>query len=438
MNKRTYNSDEEFYRSPDVKQEYKEIMKVTDRVLDDFVDGKEWDYLNESTMNSKYMGQVAKRNKSWANSKMCIYPGCGKTSIRRSHTIQKSGSIDVISENNHVLTPMLIERPSKLEYIMKHIGVNEASTFPGFCIEHEKLFHRYEKNKKLMDAEDYRLQIYRTICREIVFNESELTSHIEFYNTYKKEVENVFIKELEKEYGKSISELGLESIKVEENNYKKHLYDNGVEKYNNTLQSLHKLHDACFNNDIFLISIKIPFQIPVAIAGISNVRFSDYIYTEDEDSTVVVNLLPLEGETDLIISSLFIYKDSLLTFVEYIKQTPLTLLNFIESFIINGSEHLFFKESVWEKLSEVMQRQMINDIFYSDWSFGKEYEYSILNDIRKQLIDEAEEVIQLTETSESFKKHIDMEKKKLRKEPDEKNKTIIDLLYEAVENQLNN
>jgi hypothetical protein len=113
---------------------------------------------------------------SWGNNNLCIYKGCKEQAIRASHTIQKSTSLSSIAENRHVLAPRFNYRQE--DYNLASIGVNEASTFPGFCTTHEQIFSKFEDKKILVDEQDFRLQIYRTICREIMENRRSLASSV--------------------------------------------------------------------------------------------------------------------------------------------------------------------------------------------------------------------------------------------------------------------
>jgi hypothetical protein len=47
-------------------------------------------------------------------------------------------------------------------------GYNEASTFPGFCEDHEKIFRELENKKEVASEVDCILQIFRSISREVV------------------------------------------------------------------------------------------------------------------------------------------------------------------------------------------------------------------------------------------------------------------------------
>src|SRR5205823_2458669 len=42
-----------------------------------------------------------------------------------------------------------------------------ASTFPGFCEEHEQLFHEFEIAGSISSPRHIALQAFRTLCREI-------------------------------------------------------------------------------------------------------------------------------------------------------------------------------------------------------------------------------------------------------------------------------
>lgn len=63
-----------------------------------------------------------------------MYPGCKKVTINKSHTIQENGPLSQIAESHDVLTPVFYK--GKLDLRIEKIA--NASTFPGFCDEHEE------------------------------------------------------------------------------------------------------------------------------------------------------------------------------------------------------------------------------------------------------------------------------------------------------------
>lgn len=67
-----------------------------------------------------------------AATKHCWYPGCVNTAIN-SHTVSKSYSLAKIAENQHV--QMIEVRRGTTNF--NSIGVNQATTFKGFCNKHD-------------------------------------------------------------------------------------------------------------------------------------------------------------------------------------------------------------------------------------------------------------------------------------------------------------
>ena len=81
-------------------------------------------------------------------------------------TIQES-ALKIISEKNYLYTisPNKIEQKGDIGvFFIEKINFCNATTFPGFCSEHEAIFKDYENNKKLTEDIHYIKQIYRTVC----------------------------------------------------------------------------------------------------------------------------------------------------------------------------------------------------------------------------------------------------------------------------------
>ncbi len=118
----------------------KEIELAIEKAIDEFVEDEEVILRDENeTRKYKYKGIFSLKN--WNKTQICIIKGCKNKSIAKSHTIQKSASIMAISENGHLLTPSFDDKIGKI--ILKPIGVNEASTFPSYCDQHEKHLQRF-------------------------------------------------------------------------------------------------------------------------------------------------------------------------------------------------------------------------------------------------------------------------------------------------------
>lgn len=164
------------------------IKKVLDEVIEQVERNGAIPPQSESAIRRAQFSSMGQYDKKWEKPRGCIYEGCQQPSIKRSHTIQKSGPLSLIAENRHVLQPCFT-RKGKIE--MVSVGLNKASVFPGFCIKHEKLFDNFETSKKLDTDRDVVLQCYRTVCRElfrlefeIEFLENGLEEYIRFREEY--------------------------------------------------------------------------------------------------------------------------------------------------------------------------------------------------------------------------------------------------------------
>lgn len=87
----------------------------------------------------------------------------------RAHSIQNARVFDLVSADNHV--SMLKARFTKdgPSIIFDEIGRNEASTFPGFCSDHDAaIFRRLDAEPlALADDEQLFLLAYRSVSREL-------------------------------------------------------------------------------------------------------------------------------------------------------------------------------------------------------------------------------------------------------------------------------
>lgn len=65
----------------------------------------------------------------------------------RAHSIQNAGVLDLLSENGHVVAPVLrLDSKSGPAVQLKRVGRNQATTFAGLCSEHDtSIFEPIEK-----------------------------------------------------------------------------------------------------------------------------------------------------------------------------------------------------------------------------------------------------------------------------------------------------
>jgi SEC-C motif-containing protein len=109
------------------------------------------------------------------NQKYCLHPDasphtCGRR-IVKAHTIQRKGGLNRIAGNGHVYTFLLGPTHAKgrdTVALPELIGINEASTFMGFCNFHDnKTFEPIENDTFESNQHHAFLLAYRAICREV-------------------------------------------------------------------------------------------------------------------------------------------------------------------------------------------------------------------------------------------------------------------------------
>lgn len=110
-------------------------------------------------------------NKEKNKSRKCLVQECNKPTIK-SHTLQKNGILNQISEKNHLyqlsnVSPFQRSEKGNLE--LRKIGINEVYTFPGFCKDHDSsIFRPIEKSTyDLSSPQNINLFSYRALCQEI-------------------------------------------------------------------------------------------------------------------------------------------------------------------------------------------------------------------------------------------------------------------------------
>lgn len=328
---------------------------------------------------------------SWKKNKKCIYKNCPKKSIAKSHTIQKSSSIKLISENSHVLTPMLNDTTGELEMISQ--GIGDASTFPGFCEDHEKLFEEFENQKDLIHEVHFVLQIYRTICREIVIAEHDLeklTSALNKYVQYRdKKVEEIIVSELGADF-MTQNNIQSKGFELKGGDPRQAQGEKGLSSLKSYLESLQELKNAIINDvkkkrfqKIECIPIVVDTFIPVCISGRGNFYIKQK--TKIKNIEVVFNVLPHDNKTYIVICGLKKHTTKIRLYIEQFKN-PLQILSLIESWMIHGSDHWFIKPSVWDKIDIDRQNIILKDIHDISKNIGNEYQYSIFDDLRRDSI----------------------------------------------------
>lgn len=372
------------------------IVAAFDKVMDNFVKDQESIFPDEKTRTILKYENAKAILAAWDKSNICIYKGCKEKSIPRSHSIQKASSLKLISENNHVLAIEIDIHSGKLT--TQKVGINIASTFPGFCKQHEALFSNFEADKELVSSEDFTLQLYRTVCREIVnknYHIGVLEKRKEQYTSFR---DKRIAEHLRKELGADFIEkhkIKLSTLKFTNLDYRMDKITNEIKKLKKDLDGfLYKFQSGIVNDILTKKSHKIygtvlalDIELPICLAGCGNFQVTRKSKTINVDA--ILNVLPYPKKTYIIAAVLSKFRSELDMYISRFSN-PLETVNMVESWMLHGSDHWFIKPSVWDKIQPQFKEKILNDIWDFSKNIGHKYKYSILNDVKRLFLDIAD------------------------------------------------
>ena len=375
--------------------EMKIITDSIDYVLDKYDENNKIIFTNESDRAKNHYSLINKNIKAWKKSKQCIVPNCTQRSIVRSHTIPRGMLLDSIAENGHIYTPEFSQNHGDIQMIS--MGVKTASTFPGFCIEHEKIFEEFETNKEIESERHIYLQTYRAACREF-FRSSLLVKQCELaltsYAKLRDERLRILIKEEAIIRGlvnnASFNTLTVNNDPIVVNSEKR------VSSLKNLSLHLSKkilpaLERAVFlNNDdeIFIHAIEIDLSFPVALSGCAS--YSIEWERMPKEVWIIMNIIPNKNKTIFIFSGHMSDKEHIEIYISKWTENVFTLISMAESWMINGSDQWYVKLSIWDAIPQKRKRELLTDIGLCEQNIGNEYGLSIFDDLRTNMIEEFE------------------------------------------------
>ncbi len=320
------------------------------------------------------MKQLYEKLMSKKTNHTCLYPKCNKKAIL-SHSISKN-TLKNISENNHLIFQQFRRccfrkedfLNPKINMKLQKIGINEASTFKGFCKEHDNNIFETIDNNGIVTLKDIFLQLYRTATKQLFFNKMAQEAELK---TFQKEyyTNNKF------EFNKP---LNLENIILFLNDYLS-TFPTLNQAFNLKYGEVLWLKPPPNNiplNDLQILYKILPIKYPIALESSYSLK------SKKQYNSNIVILLPTNKGTLLFI---LCHKDDVIQYTPYF-QSQLKTLNFIESLLMMDSEfYLDPKEfQKWSKTKiDIIQKDLY---FLYERPFLKEYDVSIFDEIRKEII----------------------------------------------------
>lgn len=290
-------------------------------------------------------------------SKYCSCPDSMKQDcsgkIIKAHTVSKSSSLQAIARGGHVygLIPSF-ENLSKNKGVLKPelIGVKRASTFTGFCGEHDKtLFSAFEDKPFIGTAEQSFLIGYRSLSREYFtkMSQHDLQSIYKDIDKGKTELAQRSIQEFSFLHSIGV-ELGARDIQVHK------------ESYDDVLVS------SNFGEVRFHI-IEFSELLPIACSGA-------FLPEKDFDGKSLQDLSELEKVLDILCFSIFSSENRSYAVFTWLEGSDASCNKFIASlknvsnerlfpvlvqFACATFENIFFSPDWWENLETGVQKEII-------------------------------------------------------------------------------
>jgi hypothetical protein len=374
--------------------EDQDILKAELDNIIELIDSRSLEIQKFEVYNSLFKTISHKTRKSGSKPKTCIYPNCTSLSIKRSHSIAKSNSLKLIADKGKVLQPVLDEFGSNLKLSMESIGINKASTFPGYCEIHEKLFQQYE-NRNLNEESFVPLQVYRAICREIVHLSIEVNIIKTIIDTYKstlrQEAFNILITNLKnrgisKEFGafnvKKNDEI-LIQFQCLKNDFESRI--SHLKNYSERILHEYIGDSPSRKKTTINLGVCIDYKFPVALCGYTSLAYGN---STIKQMLFITNIIPMQNCTYIFCSAYKEHSKFFRNIIDFYFQSPLTILSFIESFMIHSSDHWFINPPYWNSFSKIKQEMILTEILNVDKLITDEFEYSIFDDIRESILSE--------------------------------------------------
>ena len=176
----------------DINELFEQLLTESiDKVITSFHE-KPDEIITENLRKSLFFEHVSNSLKLYRSNEDWVYLDCKKKTIKSSHTIAKKLFLGAIAEDGHVLRPKFDHASGS--FTLDKIGINLASTFPGFCTVHEAIFQDFEEKNQFNTTQHFNLQLYRTICREYFIKNYQKQIYSQLLATYKEFREEALLK----------------------------------------------------------------------------------------------------------------------------------------------------------------------------------------------------------------------------------------------------
>ena len=351
-----------------------------DNYIKTIEDGKLFQGENEAVFKQVFFEEQLKLHKRYKTVKKCSCPNCEKKSIKKSHTVSRKMSLEEIQENKKVVTPAFVEKyPIREEFIeIEYVGIGIATTFPGFCKEHERIFETFERAGTIRNEADIVRQAYRNVVYNC-FIQKSLLEQMERSGDHYYEIRDVLAYKYIKKYDRANL---LKSIKIVGKDKHIRNIEDFKERQLLFYSQLEYFKEKLWNEiegrktDVDFSSVLIDIKIPVCICGCTEIVF------QRENYICSVDVIPFANNTLITLGFDKVIPKELKEEIDLKLDNPLAVLNFIEATMIYVTDNWYLKPSVWEKLGSKRQEEILLEMQKIEKSLFNDAPYSVFDDIR--------------------------------------------------------
>jgi hypothetical protein len=368
------------------------IATIMDTVMDEYLADHKVVFRSNSDRALAHFSLLKAQRKDFERSRICMFPDCTRRSIKRSHTISR-GALSLIAEDGHVFSPEFNQVSGHLG--LAKIGLNQASTFPGFCELHELEFQRFESIVQMRENNDYVLQLFRTICREIAIKEHHLRHLKTIVQNFKKrrtEWGQRRTEELLRAQFQVDVKFSVKGFQIETDD----IVAEADRKLDETGKDLPFFKESFFKPfldaqqsgvlELTLVYDVLPERLPLALAG-----RGEFIVRANEAGSngnniqAILNVLPTKDGTAIFICVPNAHKEDLMVYISSFRGKHGDregVLRMIESWMLHGSDHWFLSPSAWLGLSGDQRETALKAIMDTSHNIGAEPEAGLLDGAR--------------------------------------------------------
>lgn len=362
------------------KAELRPVLEAFDQAATEFQDNHDVVFASEAERLRLFHAAQKKWRKHKSRPGPCMYDGCTKTSIARSHTIPMSSSIKLIAEGGHVVTPRYGEK--QLE--VARVGIHEASTFPGFCAEHELLFAGFETKKEMSSKEHFQLQAFRTLCREVYIKrlqKRKLEATIEEYRQRR----DAFI--VSRTEAAAARPLGVNRVEFSDDALETRVVGH-IDSLNEDLSALDGLYRGLVEdmrhgeqNTAMLIA-NFNRRVPVCLSGLGMLNYD--LHGVRKRALCFLAVIPEQAQTKIIIGAEKVHQNAIN--LHFMDETSPALVERLESWMCHGSDHWFMAPSAWLAIPEQRRRAICDRILDVSHALADPVPFSVLDGTRSTII----------------------------------------------------